>query len=68
MTYCVENFRTKTQLKHAISDGRAVSVFEPALGSVPTDGVVYLEGPHFPEMHAWYAVAILKNGKIVSVK
>ena len=32
------------------------------------DGVIYLEGPHYPEPHRWYAQATVKGGVIVRVK
>jgi hypothetical protein len=64
--YTVENFRTKKQLKEAVADGREVEVYQPGpFGDAVKDGKVYLEGPHYPEPHRWYASAIVKNGVIV---
>jgi hypothetical protein len=68
VSYTVKNFKTKKTLKEAVKAGETVEVFEPGLGSVPTDGTVYLEGPHYPAPHTWYAVATLKDGKIVKVR
>lgn len=68
MTYVSPNFKTKKQLKEALAEGRAVSVFEPAVGTVPRDGKVWLEGPHSPEPHRWYATGIMKDGVLVSIK
>jgi len=52
--------------------GRAVTVFQPnsdiTEASVPRDGKVHLEGPHYPEPHRWYAEAWLKDGEIVKVR
>ena len=31
-------------------------------------GVVYLEGPHYPKPHRWYAVGKMKNGELVHVR
>lgn len=31
-------------------------------------GKVYLEGPHYPKPHTWYAEAELKDGIVISVK
>ena len=45
-----------------------IRVFQPGLGEVPVDGVVYLEGPHFPEPHRWYARGVMRGGVLVSVK
>jgi hypothetical protein len=68
MTYVSPNFRTKKALKEALSAGTPVRVFEPGLGSVPLNGVVYLEGPHSPTPHSWYAEGRMENGKLKSVK
>lgn len=40
----------------------------PFGGAETRDGTVYLEGPHSPEPHKWYASATVRNGAIVSVK
>ena len=66
--YCNPNFRTKRELREALKAGEAVEVFQPGLGSVPQDGVVFLEGPHYPEPHRWYAQGKMSEGKLVSVK
>lgn len=34
----------------------------------PTNGEVYLEGPHYPEPHRWYAQATIENGVVVKVR
>ena len=62
------NFRTKKELKEAVARGEKVEVFQPGLGTAPTDGIVYLEGPHYPAPHTWYAQATLKDGTVVKVK
>lgn len=66
--YTVENFKSKQAIKEAIAEGRRVRVFQPGLGKVPVDGAVFLEGPHYPEAHRWYAQGILSDGVLVSVK
>ena len=67
--YTQENFRTKKALKEALKAGKAITCFQPGLGhKAPRDGRVLLEGPHYPAPHTWYAAAILRDGKIVSVK
>jgi hypothetical protein len=69
MTYVSPNFKTKKALKEALAAGSlAISVFEPGLGTIPRDGVVYLEGPHYPQPHRWYAQGTMKDGKLVKVK
>lgn len=64
------NFKTKKQLKDALSQGRKISYYQPGPfgGGEPRDGTIYLEGPHYPAPHKWYARAEVKNGLIVSVR
>jgi len=47
-----------------------VRCFQPGLGPNLTNftGTVYLEGPHYPEAHKWYATVELKDGIVVKVK
>lgn len=68
MAYVSPNVKTKKQLKQLLADGRSVDVFQPGLGIVPIDGTVYLEGPHYPAPHKWYASGKMVDGKLVSVK
>lgn len=65
MAYTDINFKTKKALKEALAAGQHVGVYQPGLGTVPVDGTIYLEGPH--ERHSWYAVGIMKSGKLVKV-
>jgi hypothetical protein len=64
------DFLTKKELKEAISNGKKISVYQPGPfgDNVPNNGTIYLEGPHYPKPHKWYAQAILKDGYVVSVK
>lgn len=68
MSYVVGNPRSKKQIKDWLKEGKDVLVFEPGLGSVPDNGTVYLEGPHYPEAHKWYASGEMRDGKLVKVK
>lgn len=66
--YVEPNFRTKKALKEAVKAGQAVRVFLPD----PFPRLIYsrvlVEGPHYPEMHRWYATCEVRNGLVVSVK
>lgn len=70
MAYTTHNFQTKKELKEAIARGEKVTVYQPGpFGSDDIQhGVVYLEGPHYPKPHKWYAQAVVDKGYIVSVK
>ncbi len=68
--YVSPNYPSKKALKQAVKEGKAVSIFQPGpfSGNEQTDGVVVVEGPHYPQPHKWYAKVTLKAGLIVEVK
>lgn len=69
MAYTVRNFKTKSELKRALSDGNIIRVYQPGpFGPDVPDGMVALEGPHYPEPHRWYAEARVEAGIVKSVK
>lgn len=67
--YSIVNFKTKKQLRDAVASGQKIGVFQPGPfgGNEPKNGTVFLEGPHYPAAHTWYAEATLKDGFIVRV-
>lgn len=77
MSYTTINFKTKKALKEAVAQfndreivkGNPVTCFQPGLGPDLSNftGKVYLEGPHYPAAHTWYAEAELVDGKVVKV-
>lgn len=66
--YVSPNFKTKKALREALAAGQTVDVFAPGLGSIPCDGRVSLEGPHYPAAHTWYAEGTMQGGRLVKVK
>ena len=69
--YVSPDFKTKKSLKEALLAGKQVDVYQPNNMfnvQVPSNGTVYLEGPHFPQPHTWYAEGTMKDGKLVKVK
>jgi hypothetical protein len=68
MAYVSPNYKTKKALKEAVAAGQSVDVFQPGLGTVPANGSISLEGPHYPKPHTWYAVGTMRDGKLVSIK
>jgi len=68
MAYVSPNYPTKKALKDALAAGKEIEVFQPGLGTVPVNGRIALEGPHYPKPHKWYAEAIMRDGKLASVK
>ena len=68
MAYVNPNFKTKKALKEALAKGQSVEVYQPGLGTVPTNGTIALEGPHYPKPHTWYASGTMKDGKLIKIK
>jgi hypothetical protein len=66
--YTHTNFKTKKALKDAVAAGKRVTIYAPGFGSPKTDGTEFLEGPHYPEPHRWYAQVEMKDGVIIKVK
>jgi hypothetical protein len=67
--YTSINFKTKKALKEAIKMDKYITVYQPndMFGAETRDGECFLEGPHYPEMHRWYAKGVLKDGRLVRV-
>ena len=82
--YTDRNFKTKQAFKEAVAEflqfeqcnGReaampyAVTYHQPGPfgGNEKQDGVLYFEGPHYPQPHKWYAQAEAKDGVVVKVR
>lgn len=66
--YTVENFQSKKALKDAVAAGKEVRIYAPGLGTPKENGTEYLEGPHYPQPHKWYAQVEMKDGRVVKVK
>lgn len=72
MAYAVENFPSKKALKEAVAASLAglrspVRIFNPGLGIPAENGAAFLEGPHYPKPHRWYAKVEMSNGAVVRV-
>ena len=67
MSYSVKNFPTKKALKEAVAAGEKVKIYNPGLGVAPVNGKAFLEGPHYPQPHRWYANVEMKDGYVVKV-
>jgi len=69
MAYATRNFQTKKELVTAVKAGERVTFYQPGgMFAAPRDGTVYLEGPHYPKPHKWYAQCEARDGVIVNVK
>ena len=65
--YVTPNFKTKKALKEAIKNGETVVVFSPGPFPAKTDGTEFIEGPHYPKPHTWYAKVDVENGYVTKV-
>ena len=66
--YVNPDFKTKKELEEAVARGDLVEVFAPGFGAPQRDGKEYVEGPHYPVPHRWYAELLMRDGKIIKVK
>ena len=62
------NFKTKKAFKEAVTQGKKIRLYAPGLGQPKQSGTEYVEGPHYPEPHTWYAQVEMKAGFVVKVK
>jgi hypothetical protein len=68
MAYVDPNFPTKKALKEAVAAGKDVYVFSPGFLPAKSEGTEFIEGPHYPKPHTWYAQVVVEGGKVVKVK
>lgn len=71
MAYTDINFPTKKALREALAAGKQITVYQPGGifdSHIPDNGIVYLEGPHYPKPHTWYAQATMKDGIVEKIK
>ena len=66
--YASINFKTKKQFKEAVARGDKITLFAPGLGEPKKDGVEFVEGPHYPKPHTWYAQVSMDRGFVTKVK
>jgi hypothetical protein len=66
--YTTKNFKSKKALKEAVAAGETVTLFAPGLGTPKDNGTEFVEGPHYPAPHSWYAQVTVLDGKVVKVK
>ena len=69
MAYVEPNFRTKKALREAVAAGQVVTAYQPGpFGPTLRDGKNFVEGPHYPAPHTWYAEVELLKGRVVKVR
>lgn len=69
MAYIAGNPKSKAELKRWLAAGKSPRVYDVGIQpDPPRDGIVDLEGPHYPAPHTWYGTGTMKNGLLVEVK
>lgn len=66
--YADTNFKTKKAFREAVAAGKKVMLYAPGIGSPKQNGTEYVEGPHYPAPHSWYAQVEMKDGFVTKVK
>lgn len=66
--YVSPNFQTKKALKEAVAKGEHVTVYSPGPFPANENGTEFVEGPHYPQPHKWYAQVTVRNGVVTAVK
>ena len=66
--YTSIDFKTKKDFKDAIAAGHTVTLYSAGIGTPKTNGTEYVEGPHYPKPHTWYAQVEVRDGEVVKVK
>lgn len=65
--YVNPNFPSKKALKAAVAAGERVEAFSPGPFPCKRNGLEFVEGPHYPVPHRWYASVIVADGLVVKV-
>lgn len=65
--YVDPNYKTKKALKEAVTAGLRISVYSPGPFPANANGIEYIEGPHYPAAHTWYAKVQVKDGFVVKI-
>jgi len=67
MYYTTTDFKTKSDLKKALKEGKEIGVFAYGNSEPPLNGLIPISGPQNSNQK-WYAQAIIKAGIIIDVK
>lgn len=67
MAYTSINFPSLKKLKEAVKSGEKVTIYSNGPFPPKENGVEFVEGPHYPKPHSWYAKVKVENGVIVKV-
>lgn len=66
--YTVKNYKSKAAIKRDLKEGVIIRCWSKGIYPAPTQGLIELEGPHYPEAHKWYGTGIMKDGVLVELE
>lgn len=66
--YTRVDYPTKKALRDAVARGDNVRLYAPGIGTPATNGTEFVEGPHYPKPHTWYAQVTMQDGRVIKVK
>jgi len=68
MAYTDTNYKTKKAMKEDFKAGKRIHCYQPGGGFPlsPVPGKIYLEGPHYPAPHTWYAAVMVDSNAIIT--
>lgn len=66
MAYIIGNPKTKKAARELLANGERLKVEN--VGGTIESGTHFIEGPHYPQPHRWYAQATVVDGFITSLK
>lgn len=67
MAYASGNPKTKKALKEMVNSDNPPYVLSAGFFPATADGTEFIEGPHYPEPHRFYAQVKVQSGVIVKV-
>lgn len=69
MAYVLPNYRTKREFRAAVLCGVEHRPFaRSGTFAIAKNGWVTVQGPHYPEVHRWYAKCDVKDGVVTRVR
>jgi hypothetical protein len=69
MAYVDPNYKTKKAFKEAVQKGiEHYPYVAGGMFSVPRNGSLSIEGPHYPQPHRWYAAVTVVDGIVTKVR
>ena len=66
--YTIQNYKTKKAFKEALLRGDKIELYSPGIGTPKENGTEFVEGPHYPTPHSWYAQVEVKDYLVTRIK